>query len=303
MKKYLLKILLFFTIVLVIDLAFGAFGDYLQAHAKSGVTRRTQALTMDDSHDVLILGSSRAHHHYDTPFLSDTLGLDVYNAGYDGNGVVLAYGLLGLVLERYKPQLIIYDVTPAFDIEVYDGDNKHTRYISGLKPYYRNDAVKDIIRDVSKEEWYKAHSGMIRYNTKILTMLQDMRGSDNRTLRGFSPTKGVYTKEPKVETGLEEVDEFKLNYIEKLIYLAQSNNIPVLFVASPKYGQTSSEVMQPVKDICEKHKVAFYDYYASPLFIWHKEWFKEPMHLNAEGARAFSRIMAELIGQILPNLI
>ncbi len=97
MKKYIVHILIFFTIVAVIDISVGLAGDYLVSHVKSGDAKRTNDLAMVDKHDVLILGSSRARHHYDTPFLSDTLGLDVYNAGYDGNGVVLAYGLLEMI--------------------------------------------------------------------------------------------------------------------------------------------------------------------------------------------------------------
>ena len=114
MKKYLLHILLFFAFVAVVDVSVGSFGRYLQGHAKGGSTRQFDDLVMKDQHDVLILGSSRARHHYDTPFLSDTLGLDVYNAGYDGNGVVLAVGILKMVLNRYCPKLVIFDVEPPF---------------------------------------------------------------------------------------------------------------------------------------------------------------------------------------------
>ena len=68
MKKYITNILLFFAIVAMIDLCIGYFGDYLQAHAKGGVTMRINDIAMKDCHDVVVLGSSRAHHHYDTPF-------------------------------------------------------------------------------------------------------------------------------------------------------------------------------------------------------------------------------------------
>ena len=86
MKSFIIKILLFFAIVAVIDLCVGFIGDYLQAHAKGGITKQTNDLVMTDAHDVIIFGSSRARNHYDAPYLTDSLGLDVYNAGYDGNG-------------------------------------------------------------------------------------------------------------------------------------------------------------------------------------------------------------------------
>lgn len=186
MKKFIISILVFFAIVGLIDLGVGAFGGYLQEHSKGGTVRQFNDLVNKDKHDILILGSSRAHHHYDVPFMSDILGLDVYNAGLDGNGVVLADGILEMVLARYTPKVILFDVEPSFDIIVYGNDNNHVRYISNLKPYYKREGVSEIIKEVSMEEWYKVQSGMIRYNTKIINNLVDniidrgMEGEDMR---------------------------------------------------------------------------------------------------------------------------
>lgn len=299
MKKFIVKILLFIAIVIAIDFGVGYVGDYLISHVKSGDTKRTNDLVMNDCHDVLILGSSRAHHHYDTPFLSDTLGLDVYNAGYDGNGVILAYGLLELMLERYQPKLIIYDVEPTFDINVYERDDNHKRYISRLRPYYRHKAIGEIIEDVSSEEWYKVHSGMIRYNMSILTMLTENLRNDVDERKGFSPLEGEYDREPDNKETKGELDSFKLKYFEKLVTLAQTKQIPIIVVASPKYGSSSSSCLEPVVDICKQNNVEFYDYYADVEFMKHKEWFKEPMHLNNVGANEFSYRIYEKISFML----
>lgn len=294
MKKYLLHILLFFGIVVAVDVGVGTFGRYLQGHAKGGSTRQFDDLVMKDRHDVLVMGSSRAHHHYDTPFLSDTLGLDVYNAGFDGNGVVLADGVLEMVLNRYKPKLVLFDVEPAFDVNVYDKDNHHTRYIKNLKPYYREKGVSEIIKDVSMEEWRKVQSGLIRFNTEILGMAVDNLIDRGTERGGFQPLSGRIEKEPEPKAaGQSELDPFKLAHIEKLIVLCQRNEVPLLLVGSPKYGRKDSEVLRPVKAIAERYGVRFLDYYAEPSFMAHKEWFKEPMHLNREGARVFSKMIAE----------
>lgn len=300
MRKFLLHIILFFAIVGVVDVCVGFGGRYLQGHAKGGSTRKFDDLVMKDSHDVLILGSSRAHHHYDTPFLSDTLGLDVYNAGFDGNGVVLADGVLEMTLRRYRPGMVVYDVEPVFDINVYDKDNHHTRYIKNLKPYYREAGVSDIIKDVSMAEWRKVQSGLIRYNTEILGMVLDNVIDRGTERGGFQPLKGKMEKEPEPKAPKDVVrDSFKLVYIEKLIRLCQENDVPLILVGSPKYGQKNSEALQPVKEIAKKYDVRFLDYYAEPSFMAHKEWFKEPMHLNSEGARVFSKMIAQEISELL----
>lgn len=300
MKKYFLHILLFFVIVAAVDVSVGAFGRYLQGHSNGGNTYRFDNLLMKDEHDILILGSSRAHSHYDTPFISDTLGLDVYNAGVDGNGVVLANGILNIVLSRYHPKAVIFDVEPAFDIVVYSEDNNHTRYLNKLKPYYRENGISEIIKDVSEKEWYKVQSGLIRYNTEILEMMVDNVIDRGVEKGGFSPLTGKIAKEPTPKAGKpSELDSFKLAYIEKLIGLCQENDVPLFLVGSPKYGQKNSEALRPVKEIAEKYDVRFLDYYAEPSFMAHKEWFKEPMHMNSDGARVFSKMIAQEISELL----
>lgn len=300
MKKYLLKILLFFAIAVVVDFMVGCFGDYLQNHAKGGETKRINDLAINDCHDILILGSSRAHHHYDTPFLSDTLGVDIYNAGYDGNGVVLAFGLLELLLERYQPKMVLFDVEPTFDILVYNQDNNNTRYISPLKPYFRHKGVSSLMKDVSTEEWCKAHFGLIRYNSNLISMVQDYCITRNIDYKGYQPLTGCYDSEPEQkENGVTATDKLKLRYIEKLIQRVQEKNIPIVFLASPRYGALSSSEFAPVMEICQKYGVPFLDYYTDSIFMCHKEWFNEPMHLNQVGAREYTRIVESEISKVL----
>lgn len=301
MKKFVIHILVFFAIVAAIDIFVGFTGDYLQQHAKGGSTKQFNDLVMNDKHDVLILGSSRAHHHYDTPYLSDTLGIDVYNGGYDGNGVILADGILELTLKHSRPKLILLDIEPAFDVIVYDGDNHHKRYISDLKPYYRAPEIGSIIKDVSEEEWYKVHSGMIRYNTDIIKMTIDNILKRVTPSNGYSPLTGAMLKDlaPRKTSKPNEIDSFKLKYVAHIIDVAKSNRIPIVLVASPKYTKAGSAILTPVVEICEEKQVPFLDYYSQLDFIAHKEWFKEPMHLNATGARMFSRMIASDIEKML----
>lgn len=299
MKKFLLNIGAFFAVIWAIDWGVGLVGDYLQHHAKGGEERRFNDLVMNDVHDVLILGSSRARHHYDTPFLSDTLGMDVYNAGYDGNGVVLALGILKMVLNRYRPKFVIFDVEPFFDIYIYD-DHNHTQYISNLRPYFREPGILDIFRDVSMEEWLKVHSGMVRYNMRIGSLLMNYKSSQEIDNYGFDPYIGVFVEESGMKQLPElEVDLFKITYVEKLVKLCTSNDIPLIMVASPKYKMGDSSLFEPIVDICAKYEIPFIDYYADNDFINHSDWFNDQYHLNNVGARFFSRRLVDDIFRTL----
>lgn len=299
MKRFIVNILVFFLIVAAIDYAVGKLGDYLQTHAKGGSTRALNDLVLNDCHDVIILGSSRAHHHYDTPFLSDTLGLDVYNAGYDGNGCILAYGLLELILERYRPKLVLFDVSVNFDIIVYD-DNFHKRYISLLKPYYKNNVIGDIIKDVSIVEWYKVHSGLFRYNSKLVNLIANYYSKNNNYNSGYGPLTGIYTMGLVSQSNNNySFDPFKLKYVEKLLLLAKCYDVKIAVISSPYYGKEPSYLFNPIKSICRKHNVPYFNYSDNPYFLNHNDLFKDKGHLNSNGARVFSSIISADINAIL----
>lgn len=287
MNKFLAGIFGLVGIIVLIDMGVGKAGDYLQTHPRGGVTRRTNDLVQKECHDIVVFGSSRAHHHYDTPFLSDTLEMDVYNAGYNGNGVVLAYGLLEMILERYLPKLIILDMEPSFDLLVYSADGDNVRYISTLKPYFRHPVIGEMIRSISTEEWYKVHSGMLRYNSCLAEMGVDFLSGHGREPKGFSPLKDVYSQpvSPRVDEGT--IDSLKFGYMEKFIRAAQKKSVPLVLVASPKLGIHDASVLTPAKELCEQFGIPFVDYYAASDFQ-NPAFFADPIHMNDKGARLFS---------------
>lgn len=123
MRRFLFNIALFFFGVGAVDLISGQIFSTLLIHAKGGEAKQFHELFEKDKHEILIMGSSRAHHHYVPSIFEDSLGYDCYNAGYDGNGVILAYPLLENMLNRYKPRLVIFEVSKGFDIMLNADDN------------------------------------------------------------------------------------------------------------------------------------------------------------------------------------
>ena len=60
--------------------------------------------------DVIVLGSSRARHHYSTRMIADSLGMTCYNAGIDGHDMLYAYVVFRSMVERHCPRVVILDV-------------------------------------------------------------------------------------------------------------------------------------------------------------------------------------------------
>lgn len=293
MKRYLLKILLFFGIVAVVDFGFGLACGWLESHAKGGMTKRIHEITTLQKADVVIMGSSRAHHHYVSSIFTDSLNVTAYNAGVDGNGIVLAKGLYEMLAKRYTPKVIIYDVEPTFDINEYAEDGNNTRYIGQLRPYCSDPQVKQIINRVDASERFKDISAMFCYNSKIFDLFKDYATIGDYTADGFAPMYGEMKKEPekKAEGGKSQIDSLKLSMLEEFVAELSKSDTRLIMMASPKFGATSSEVFEPVKEICKKYGVEFWDLYCDSEFQ-KMEYFKEQMHLNEKGALAFSTNIA-----------
>lgn len=296
MRKYILKILLFFAVVAAVDTGIGIGCEWLQAHAKGGRMKSVRQTAMIQEADIVIMGSSRAHHHYVPSVFADSLGLTTYNAGVDGNGIVLATGLYDIMAKRYMPKVIIYDVEPAFDINVYAEDGNDTRYIGWLRPYFSDPDAKRIMTRVDPTERFKNLSAMFRYNSRIVDLLKDQIVMSDYTKDGYAPLKGVMTKEPEWRPGGEsgQLDTLKVNMMEEFVAMLSGTDTRLIMLASPKYGAVSSEAFTAVKDICEKYGVDFWDYYSDADFQ-RMGYFKEQMHLNDEGAKAFSSAVAARI--------
>lgn len=294
MKKYIIHILLFFVIILTIDICFGKAYDYMASHAKGGETKATYDFLMEDQYDIIVLGSSRANHHYVPSVIENSTGMTCYNAGLDGNGIILMYGRYKLITNRYNPKVILYDVEPFFDIIDYDYDDHHRRYLASLKPYFFQPGIKEIFKDVSWIETAKAHSNLFRYNGLYLTYLRNYISVRPSSDKGYLPLFGSISDDPKkTESSVQVLDTLKLSYIRKIVRDAQSRGIDFVFVASPKYGADQVSV-QPVKDIAKELGVPFWDYTDTPEFQKMK-YFNDPMHLNVDGSRKFTMEISQTV--------
>ena len=74
------------------------------------------------------------------------------------------------------------------------------------------------------------------------------------------------------------------------------DGLQLYIVASPKYGAMSTSDFDIVKRCCEKYGAIFVDdFYADSMYMNSPELFKEPMHLNTNGAEHFTRTISHLL--------
>ena len=288
MKKFLAYTLLFITIVAVIDCGFGLTCRYLNSHAKGGDTRDRYYIAKQSSEEILMMGSSRMHHHYVPAIIEDSLHMSAYNCGVDGNGIILSYGYLLMITERYKPHMIIYDIS-GFDM--YEDDNK--RYVDLLKQYYNDPGIIDILTSIDKKEKIRLFSSLYRYNSQFFTLLKDFLVSSSSGQKGYAPINKE-SQEPPTDIYVNDnnfiPDSLKLSYVRKFIEKCKMEGIQLIFCSSPFYGKTSeSTYNDPIKAICSESNIPFLDFSEDEEINEDFRYFSDAVHLNEKGSILFTR--------------
>jgi hypothetical protein len=143
--------------------------------------------------DVLILGSSKALHHYVSPVISKGLNLSVYNCGNNGQQLPYSAAILKLITERYQPKIIIVDML-LWDFG--KGDDKFDR-LSVLLPYYSaHPGVLPYINQNSQFERLKLISKSYPFNSFLLPGLYNyfLAGTLLPTQNGYLPLNRTLSK-------------------------------------------------------------------------------------------------------------
>ena len=287
MKKFLIRTLMFCAIVSAIDFVMGiGFDKIVSIYTTTDLGRDNHICNIGEE-DILVFGSSRGVHHYDTQMISDSIGIPSYNCSEDGQGIILNYARFCMFQERHIPKMIIYDVEPAYDI---CQDDPH-RYLKWLRFHCNRHGIMDIISSIDKTERYKLVSRLYRYNSKLpllLTSLKHLNESIHNS--GYVPLFGKTTKQKKQLFPSSQpmlIDTLKLHYMESLIQSLHDTKI--LFVISPSLYRKDRQLFKPIDNLCQKYNIELIDYSNDPKYLQNERFFNDPIHLNHIGADEFTR--------------
>ena len=238
--------------------------------------------------ECLILGSSRASHHYAPSIIQDSLGLSTYNAGGNGHGISYADGVLRAIIGRKKPKLII--------LECSDGEFRAdwTEKVGSLKPYFKEhpEILHLAMRVVGDKESLKSKFSAYRFNSLLFPVLGTYLNYSMDKEKGFMPLKGNNIPEMKMREskGAFSINNMNRNVFEDFVGICKDNNIKVVAFCSPIYQDFSSERIELSK-ICEEKDIPFYDYSNDEFFMSHPEYFWDNAHLNKDGAEIYTKLV------------
>ena len=294
MKKFLVKVVCFILFIAIFDCLFGFVMGSIVKKIDIGGAGRDNFICNKVKDDILIFGSSRAEFHYNAQMITDSLGVSCYNCGESNSGIILAYGRLLMILERYTPKSIIYEITPKFDYLDVNEDNH--KFLKRLKFHYDRKGVDSIFYSIDPSEKYKMLSSSYKYNSSFLQYLFVFlsKVSSDTGIKGFRPFNEEMDT-MKVKKGLiyydsrqgYKYDSLKIEYLHKFLNL--TNNINVIFVMSPVWYKQDTLVLEPIKKICKERNITLIDFSNNPKYLHNNDFFKDGTHLNARGADVFTK--------------
>lgn len=302
MKKFLLEVILFFALVAVMDVICGWGFDYLKSKARGGQTFKNEYLFNTCKDDILILGSSRANHHYLPCVITDSIGLTCYNAGEQGCGIIPAYVRYRVVCEKKKPKLVLYEVTPRYDY--FMDKNGYSNYLGAIRQYADKNDIKKMYLDFSDNlEPLRLFSGMYRNNSSLIKNVKDiLKPSPNNN--GYDPLYGVIHSKTKqkgkeIKT-VQEIDSLKLSYFERLVVETKADGVKLIFIVSPSYKYHGGIAdYEPAIELSRRYDIPMLNYDSCEQFIGKDEYFQDNTHLNNSGALAYTKYIIPQIKTLL----
>ncbi|HEY5369695.1 MAG TPA: hypothetical protein VIJ75_11955 [Hanamia sp.] len=191
-KKLFLSIGIFTIVCFCLDFVIGTILNKLYFKQQSGLQYRTTYAIEKTNAEVIVLGSSRANHHYVPAVFENILHYSFYNAGKDGSSIFYNYAILKGILKRYKPRIIVLEILKeelGFEKEWYDR-------LSELLPYYAtHPEIRSIILLKSRSERLKLISKIYPYNSSLLTILignTELNKKRRMDLEGYVPLFKTY---------------------------------------------------------------------------------------------------------------
>lgn len=293
MRKFIMRTAIFASLMVALDFAAGKLLETMTDMLPAGGAGNSNYICNEMRDDIVILGSSRALHHYNPVIIADSTGLSCFNCAKEGNGIILMYGRYRMVADRYTPKAVLYEVTPLFDLAEWDN---HT-FLPELRHFYGRPYIDSIFLNVDATERYKMLSHIYRYNSQLPLILAGFIGKVPGGTRGYIPLYGTMRGHDPGQDRITAYDSLKLYYLERLINDCHGRT-QLVFTASPWYGSTSDSVFAPVRQLCEKYGVPFINHYSDPSFCHRQEYFANSNHLNRHGSEAFTRLVASELKKV-----
>ncbi len=292
-------------ILFVVDFIFGETLRYFFFRQKGGWDAKTTYTLNQMQEEIVVVGSSRASHHYVSAVLEKELEKKTFNTGRDGNYILYSGAVIEATLKRYKPGLILLDIREA---EFADQPGSYD-YLSSLLPFYKtHEEIRPILNLRSPFEPYKLISRIYPFNSLFPVIAQNTLKPKFNYLAngGYDPLTRTMTRDFKEinETPAYELDSQKVEVFKKSLQLCKEKGVPVVVITSPYFDvlNYSDPSLETVKSICRNENILYLDYSRDNRFKRERSQFDDFQHLNDAAAIKFTQVVADTLKSSLPSI-
>ncbi|CAN5814240.1 hypothetical protein BH10BAC2_BH10BAC2_26370 [soil metagenome] len=291
--KFLKKAFILLIILFIGDRLIGSVIEYYFQHEPLGDGAAFSHAINNPQEDILIYGSSKAVHTYDTKVFTDSFKLSSYNCGRNGSNIVYGSALLPAALEgTHQPKLIVLDVA-AKEIAWRSNKDGNDVLAGMILPYVlTNPRFEKLAGELFPMELYKARvSKMYAYNSLILSIIRNYSRKGNDNINGFQPLIGSkLAQEPPDFFGRDKIDPYSLSRLEFFAKSVTDKKTPLVVIISPMYSKPfeDNESIKVMKQLFAKYNIQLWDYSRDPKYL-KREYFYDVAHLNTTGAEMFSK--------------
>lgn len=304
-KKIAIGFMCFCVLLIAADWAVGTWSEKMYYKSKYGIFRRQIYCLTESQDELMILGSSRAAHHYVPQIFEDSLGMSCYNAGSDGMCIYYHYGILASRIQRsYPPKMVILEVIGT-DAEVsqsatFSLDAALDRYAPHYGEFTEIDSLfafngwKDKVKLLSKS--YKYNSKLVQTIKCNYIQWPEDRGYEalNGVMKVAEGEKAADVLAPS--SAQPNIEERKLEYLQKFIDDCKDNNIDLVMCYSPYYAQVTPASIRMIEELAVKNSVPFLNY-GDDVRFQKPEYFQDASHLNDAGAREYSKEICSILSR------
>ena len=257
--------------------------------------------------EIVISGSSRALTHYDPRIIEQATGRTAFNIGLNGSQTDMQLACLQAYLKHnQKPKLVIQNLD-LFSLltshEIYDP----AQYL----PYLNEESIYAGVHRVYPDAWKWKYLPLYGYAVEDMRFtwiigLEALMGIQPKEdhFQGFLPRHTRWTEDfekfrEKNPDGVRvEIEPQGVRDLAEVGETCRRLGVPLVFVYSPEYDQMQAlernrnEIFAKFQEICDRFAIPLWDYSNSAISR-NRENFYNSQHLNYNGAKSFSRELAE----------
>lgn len=296
-KKYVIALMITICV-------FWRLGNVLEANYDGNQAAKGFYALGENTADVMFYGSSRIYAGVDVAKLWKDHGIAAFNHAGTMQTLWNSYYNMVETLKYQKPKVMVVDIYGATFTQEYSGSTNVIKNVSSMR--FSVNKIENVWNSVPHEDFL---SYMLKYplmhdayrEVKEGNYHRDANAVGGKDYKGFIASYAVtpYDTLPQVDMPVEKKKPMDKNveYLDKMINLAKTNNVELAFIAVPAAGfcEEDEAVFKWVEDYAKEKQVSFLDAnrYFLEMGFNPGEDFAEGAHLNYNGACKFTDYLGD----------